>query len=510
MPMNNHWGHTLDGYACQYDLLGERTNVTRNLGLTASTVFAGYDSIGQLTSWGAVETNGTARLNEQLGWAYDAAGNLRARTNGALVQTFTVDAVNELTNVSRAGAFTLAGAAPAPATNVTVNGLAAQIYSDFTFARTNLTLANGQNSFTNIAANIYGAKVTNTLTVNLPQSVALAYDSNGNLTNDGLRSLAYDAENQLTNVTVASQFNRLLKNDFWNTFSCENPNDFDGRVFKTGLFQHPVKKDFAYDGLNRLRIKREYSWTGSTWSKSNEVRYIWDGDVIVQLRDSNNVPTLTLTRGLDLSGSLQGAGGIGGLLAMTEASGTSSYYHSDGNGNITGLIDAQENMVARREYDAFGRTINLNGNKAAVNPFWFSSQLHDETTDYYHYKYRAYSPVLQRWLNKDPLAELGGINLYEFADNVPINSYDPDGLLPPSNPKCQAIAKKIANLQKEIADRTRELYEDPLGLPSWDRAWHQRILNEMKANLAAQKAKCYELFCHRKNCRTGIVGFVDV
>jgi RHS repeat-associated protein len=406
--LNNHWGHTLDSYAYDYDLASERTNIVRNLGLTSSTVTAKYDSMGELTSWNANETNGTPRQNEQLAWAYDAAGNLRLRTNGGLVQTFAVDAVNELTNITRTGVLTLAGATPAPATNVTVNGLSAQIYGDFVFAATNLSLANGNNTFTNVAVNLYGVRVTNTLTVNLPQSVNLGFDANGNLTNDSLHSLAYDAENQLTNVTVANNF----------------------------------KEDFAYDGLNRLRIKREYSWSGSAWIKINEIRFIWDGDVIVQLRDSNNVPTLTLTRGLDLSGSLQGAGGIDGLLAMTDGSGANYFYHADGNGNVTALIDAQENMVARREYDAFGRTINLSGNKAVVNPFWFSSQLHDETTDYYHYKYRVYSPIPQRWLNRDPIGEKGFealrnssqiamnnvVNLYLFVANDALNYADPLGL----------------------------------------------------------------------------------
>jgi hypothetical protein len=48
------------------------------------------------------------------------------------------------------------------------------------------------------------------------------------------------------------------------------------------------------------------------------VTFGYDGNVIIQHRGGNNLPTLTLTRGNDLSGSLQGAGGIGGLLAMTE------------------------------------------------------------------------------------------------------------------------------------------------------------------------------------------------
>ena len=159
--LNNYWGHTLDGYAYALDPLGLRTNIVRNLGLTSSGVNVGYDNIAQLTSWSASETGGTLRQNEQLGFGYDAAHNLHTRNNGSLAQTFTTDAANELTSVARTGTFTMSGATPAPATSVTVNGNAAQIYGDFTFAATNLTLMNGSNVFTNIAQNTYGVTVTN-------------------------------------------------------------------------------------------------------------------------------------------------------------------------------------------------------------------------------------------------------------------------------------------------------------------------------------------------------------
>ena len=245
--LNNHWGHTLDGYGYVYDLLGERTNVTRNLGLTTSIASAGYDPIGQLTSWVAQENNGAARLNEQLGWAYDTAGNLRWRTNGALVQTFTVDALNELTNLTRSGTFTVSGNTLAPVTNLTVNGHAAQTYGDFTFASTNNPVTNGNNSFTSVAQNVYRLSVTNTFTVNLPVSVTLQFDANGNLTNDGSRSFSYDAENQLTNVTLAGSW----------------------------------RSDFVYDGLDRRRVERDFTWQGA-WICTNEAHYLYDGRLPIQ------------------------------------------------------------------------------------------------------------------------------------------------------------------------------------------------------------------------------------
>ncbi len=79
--------------------------------------------------------------------------------------------------------------------------------------------------------------------------------------------------------------------------------------------------------------------------------------VIQEERDSNNTPQVTYTRASTFPGSIHGAGGIGGLLARTDGSG-SAFYHADGAGNITALIDENENIAARYEYDPFGNLIN--------------------------------------------------------------------------------------------------------------------------------------------------------
>jgi RHS repeat-associated protein len=389
--LNNYWGHTLDGYTYGMDAVGLRTNILRNLGLTSSDVSVGYDNIGQLVSWTAQETNATPRLNEQLGFGFDAADNLHLRTNNALLQNFTVDAANQLASVTRAGTFTESGATPAPAASVTVNGQSAQTYGDFTFAAANLPLSNGNNSFTTIAQNAYGVRSTNTVTANLPASVTLSYDNNGNLTNDGTRSFAYDCENQLTNITLANQW----------------------------------KTDFVYDGLNRRRIARDFTWTNSAWVLTNEVHYIYDGLLAIQERDANNNTLVTYTRGLDLSGSIHGAGGIGGLLARTDTSG-STYYHADGAGNITALMDGSENIVGRYLYGPFGKPIGQWGPMAAVNAIHaFSMYQHDGIT---LYPFRGYASDFGRFLNQDPIGENGGINLYGFGANSPINYVDPYGL----------------------------------------------------------------------------------
>jgi RHS repeat-associated protein len=370
-----------------------------------STASAGYDTIGELTSWTAKDFGGTSRLNEQLGYAYDAAQNLKLRTNNTLVQTFSVDALNELTNISRAGTLTVSGNTPTPASSVTVNTSNAVRYADFTFASSNgFTLANGNNIFTNIAKNYYGtASVTNVITANLPVNVTPQFDANGNMTNDGTRSLSYDTENQLTNVTVAGQW----------------------------------REDFLYDGMNRRRITRQYIWQSGAWALTNETRFVYDGNVVIQERDSNNVAQVTYTRGLDLSGSLQGAGGIGGLLARTDTNG-SAFYHADGNGNITSLMGTNQYIVARYLYDPFGKMLGKWGTLADANVYRFSSKEWDANSGFYYYLYRSYNPNLLRWLNRDPIGERGSKNLYVFSKNSPVifidsNGYRPLGPLPPNN-----------------------------------------------------------------------------
>ena len=179
------------------------------------------------------------------------------------------------------------------------------------FASTNQTWASGNNTYTAIAKDIYGRSSTNSSTVNLQTTNGFSYDSNGNLLFDGTRNFVYDDENELISVWVA------------NTWS----------------------NNFVYDGKLRRRIERDYGWIGGSWTETNEVHFIYDGNVVVQERNANNLPTVSYTRGNDLSGTLQGAGGIGGLLARTDmgqwigdSAFATAFYHADGNGNITCLI----------------------------------------------------------------------------------------------------------------------------------------------------------------------------
>jgi len=181
---------------------------------------------------------------------------------------------------------------------------------------------------------------------------------------------------------------------------------------------------YTYDSLSR-RIAET--------TNTNTSVYVYDGwNPIAEYSISNNQYSMTrsYTWGLDLSGSMQGAGGVGGLLAV--AHGNSTYYPTyDGNGNISEYLDSTGNIVAHYEYDPFGKTTVANG--AKVNEFThrFSTKPLDITTGLYYYGYRFYDPVTGRWPSKDPLEEnwsTGEFNEYVFITNSTINSWDYIGL----------------------------------------------------------------------------------
>ncbi len=186
---------------------------------------------------------------------------------------------------------------------------------------------------------------------------------------------------------------------------------------------------YKYDPLGR-RVAR----TASIASVTTTTFYLHNG-WNVELEHDGTRYTRRRSWGLDLSGSLQGAGGVGGLI-MTEvldASGTATanYYPSyDGNGNITALIDNSGAVVATWRYDAYGNTLATTGTPS-LETYRFSTKPYDELTGLYYYGYRYYDPVTGRWPSRDPIGERGGVNLYGMVGNRITNVFDILGLLPP-------------------------------------------------------------------------------
>ena len=194
----------------------------------------------------------------------------------------------------------------------------------------------------------------------------LSYDPDGNLTQCGDWTYTYDAANHL--VSVSSTGNPVA------SFA------YDAQSRRVKKVTPEATHTFFYDGWNLVKETVQRS-NGATVQRT----YVW---------------------GKDLSGSLQGAGGVGGLLAVV-IDGSPYFPTYDNNGNVTRYLDASGNTVAQYAYDAFGNITSATGPMADVFPHRFSTKYFDSETGLYYYGYRYYSPSLMRWLTRDPIEEQG-------------------------------------------------------------------------------------------------------
>ena len=83
----------------------------------------------------------------------------------------------------------------------------------------------------------------------------------------------------------------------------------------------------------------------------------------------------------------------------------------------------------RRPQNAYPRNFLQSQNRGpATNNRILSQKYLDDSTGWYYYGFRYYSPELGRWINRDPIVEDGGVNLYAFLQNTPVSYLDLLGL----------------------------------------------------------------------------------
>lgn len=269
---------------------------------------------------------------------------------------------------------------------------------------------------------------------------AFAYDDIGNRTSHtdttGTTAYAANSLNQYIAITAATP-----------------THDADGNMIATGtgtryiwdaenrlVSVEPVvplpgdqKQQNTYDAQSR-RVRKQvfiYDVLGS-WNLMTDEKFIYDDWNLIAVLNviSGNALLRTHTWGLDLSDSLQDAGGIGGLLSVKETDGTFAgvkHFTFDANGNVSEVLNTSGVLVAHYEYDAFGNTIASSGTYQEANPWRFSTKLLDSTGSLYYFGYRYHNPSIGRWLNRDPIGISGGVNLYSFVNNSPVGMIDPNG-----------------------------------------------------------------------------------
>jgi RHS repeat-associated protein len=388
-------------------------------------IFA-YNARGEVTAaatyLGATATDQTTPLSARKHeWDYDGIGNRKwSNTSGntALKDNYTVNALNQYTGREN-NTLAIGGVADTDALvaarSTALAGRAGKHWGD------NITVENWLAPFFgNIK--VYAvkpgsggaayARQTMERTAFLPPAAqTFTYDADGNLTNDGVWTYAWDAENRLIAMETTA-----------------------GAVMGGMTAQ---KLEFKYDYMNRRAEKLvRGGWNGTSYtSVTSQRRYLWDGwSLLAEFSVSGS--TLTKLRtyawGLDIARSMKDAGGVGALLQIRDHASGKDYFPSyDGNGNIAALFDADSStgtVAAAYEYSPYGEFLRCEGTYAKENPFRFSTKFTDDETGLVYYGRRYYDPANGRFMGRDPKKEKGGLNLYGFCGNNGINRWDVLGM----------------------------------------------------------------------------------
>ena len=447
---------------------GARSGIPRHSGNCnpnpeASPAFEAYAYNGrsEVTSSARYRGDNTADTSKPLHgrareYAYDAIGNRIQSSDGipAVVSSYTANALNQYTSRTVPGTLPVTGDAP---TNVNV-------YVNGTLAGRQRTHWHGTVTADNTQSPVYAQAEVEavhlppdpqdpdeyTATTNhifFAQSPeAFTYDLDGNMLSDGRFNYSWDARNQLICV--------------------ETRNDLPVEVPR-------YKVEYTYDHGGRRILKQVFTPDNGNWLLIKSSSFAYDRwNVIAETVVDHALQTTnhcSYVWGKDLSGTMQGAGGVGGLLAVIRDDGVFAPTY-DANGNITEYIVLETRnpqletgaIAAHYEYDAFGNTVAQHGVLADSFNHRFSTKYWDAETRLYYYGYRFYKPELERWINRDPIGERGGINLYGFVGNTSVNRIDKLGL------QATEAGEKDFRCEckdEEVRNALREAYKEATQMP---------------------------------------------
>jgi RHS repeat-associated protein len=412
--VQNSGSGLLSSHTYIYDPLGRRRSTAL---MDGSHWEYGYNDRNELTSGKHYWGDASFAASQQFEYGYDSIGNrdyTRSGGDGAgnnlRFADYTANGLNQYSVRGVPGTVDITGLATEGQT-VTVNGQNASRHADY-FSAAAVLNTGGAPVSQSVTVQLLGSGGTSTSgRMTMPgSSESFIYDNDGNLSEDSLWTYGWDGENRLIRAT---------------------------RKAITGMPSADRKElTFAYDDQGRRISRTVAAWNGvNAFINPITTKFLYDGwNLIAELDQSNNLIRSYLW-GLDLSGSRpdeeQEAGGIGGLLLVTDHAANASHFTGyDGSGNIVVLVNGSTGEAsARYQYSPFGQLIQATGPMAKINPFRWSTKYWDEETGLSYYGLRYYSPDLGRWLNPDPIGEQGGPNLYAFVANSPANFVDPQGAM---------------------------------------------------------------------------------
>jgi RHS repeat-associated protein len=352
-----------------YDIVGRITNWEKMQNGVQTTSTFQYNLVSELTE--AITRDASSAVLSNKAWRYDAASNrVTEFTETATVPSY-FNNLNQLTRVGGGGKTLIEGLIDEPGT-VKVNGVEAEMISipgtsEWSFSK-EVDVTEGSNTVSIVATDESENSTSESYEYNVASLAStLSYDGNGNLLYDGQRQYTWDAKNQLLSV--------------------ENGG---------------VVTSWVYDGQGR---RVEESIDGIL-----QRRWIWIGLQIAQERDA--------------SGSVVSSFYSSGMSTPME----SLVYTVDHLGSVREAIDASSITQVVYDYDSWGIRTKLSG----------SIELSTGYTGHFQYislgliaaPYRFYDPEYGRWISRDPIGEEGGINLYGYVSNLPIDFTDPLGLMP--------------------------------------------------------------------------------
>jgi len=325
------------------------------------------------------------------------------------------------------------------------------------------------------------------------------YDADGNLRFDGRWTMTWDGENRLVKLECPAWTQPTSTTEGYSFTAPPNPQGIPPNELSA------MTIEFKYDGLSRL-VERKVT----RGVDPPEVEgYQWNGWWLIMIAKLNTDGTFHSRKWScvwrpDVGSSLYArtdwmrAGGVGGV-AWLQTGAVQSYSYGTGGaevhvpladhmgnvrhyyqfkstkGNVTGQL------VASYEYDAFGREVRAWGlNTPTENqppglpasrpwadllPFHYSSKLRDVDSGFNYYGYRFYDPGAGRWLNRDPIGENGGVNLYGMVGNDAVNWVDVLGLITSIDAAIRAC------LALPTPERRKECIEKLMDVAGLDCPW---------------------------------------